>query len=48
MYVCDRVDLKKFLNITYITYVGETFLWERFDGLKSVGGEPLLLQIKAS
>ncbi len=47
MYDCDRVDLKKFQNITCITYVGETFLWEMFDVLKSGGRKALLLQIKA-
>ncbi len=40
MYDCDKVDLKKFQNISCITYIGETFLWEMFDGLKS-GGEKL-------
>ncbi len=39
MYVCDRVDLKKFLNITYITYVGETFFVGKVWWFKECGGE---------
>lgn len=35
---CDRIDLKKFLNITSIKKPAlKTFLWEMFDGKKSVG-----------